>query len=478
MRAAFEFVYRIPRFRMELLHKYYPPELVNRFFDVLNIQKGLEKLLIEFTTSSVQIFFSLMVLAFYHPFFLLFGLVMVGMLYLIFRISFARGMESGMAASTHKYETAAWLEEIARTMGTFKLSGSDHFAMEQANRRVGKYIDARKSFYRVMKTFYRSEIAFKTFITAGLLILGSLLVIDKQINIGQFVAAEIIVITLTGAVEKAIYSMDTVYDTLVAFEKMGYVTDIPLEQSGGLDLHPEGKGLEVEIKQLGYRFPDRNGYTLHDISFHARPGEKVAVAGHSGSGKTTLIDLICGFYSSFEGEISINRIPVRNIHPAALRKQIGDNLSQQDVFKATLLDNLTMGIQGLSMDEVISVCDRMDLTSFIQSLPEGFATMIDPEGRKFPRSVLNKIILVRSLLKKPSLILLDDFISTLEKEEKEAIASWLFSAERPWTAIISTNDSQLLRHCNKIVWMNEGQVKKIMTWEEAQNDKEFSTICY
>jgi ABC-type bacteriocin/lantibiotic exporter with double-glycine peptidase domain len=477
-RAAFEFIYRIPRFKMDLLHKYYPPELINRFFDVMNIQKGIEKLLIEFTTSSVQIFFSLLVLAFYHPLFLLFGVVLVGILYLIFRFSFLGGLKAGMEASHYKYETAAWIEEVARTMGTFKLSGRDALAMEEMNHHVSRYIDARKRFYQVMKTFFRSEIAFKAIIVACLLILGSLLVIDKQINIGQFVAAELIVLSLAGAVEKAIYSMDTVYDTLVALEKIGYVTDIPVEEPGGITLQKESstKGLEVQVYQVSYQFPGRTGFAIRDISFDVKAGENVAITGLNGSGKSTLIDLICGFYGNYEGDISINRIPLRNIDAPSLRMLIGDNLSQQDVFRATLLQNLTMNKEGIGMDKVIELCDRFHLTAFIQSLPEGFETIMDPEGRKFPRNILSKIILVRSLLKEPGLVLLDDFITTLEREEKSEIAAWLFSPDKPWSVIVSTNDELLLKHCDKIVWIEDGAVRKTMTWQEASSDQAFKTI--
>jgi ABC-type transport system involved in cytochrome bd biosynthesis fused ATPase/permease subunit len=128
------------------------------------------------------------------------------------------------------------------------------------------------------------------------------------------------------------------------------------------------------------------------------------------------------------------------------------------------------------MDKVIELCDRFHLTAFIQSLPEGFETIMDPEGRKFPRNILSKIILVRSLLKEPGLVLLDDFITTLEREEKSEIAAWLFSPDKPWSVIVSTNDELLLKHCDKIVWIEDGAVRKTMTWQEASSDQAFKTI--
>jgi len=234
-RAAFEFAYRIPRFKMDLLHKFYPPELVNRFFDVLNIQKGLEKVVLDFTTAGVQVFFSLLILAFYHPLFVFFGFIFLSLLIVLFRLTFNPGVDTSIAASNEKYEMAAWLEELARTMGTFKLSGSDDLALNKTNDIVNKYISARQNHFRIIKTQLRAEVIFKIVITATFLVLGGILVVDKQLNIGQFVAAEIIVISLTAAVEKAVYSMSTVFDTLTALEKVGYVTDIPIDNDKGVD---------------------------------------------------------------------------------------------------------------------------------------------------------------------------------------------------------------------------------------------------
>nr|HQU58760.1 ABC transporter transmembrane domain-containing protein [Saprospiraceae bacterium] len=203
-RSAFDFAYRIPRLKMDKLTRYYPPELVNRFFDTLTLQKGLPKILMDFSTAVLQIAFGLILISFYHPFFVFFGLILIFILLAIFRFTGPGGLETSLKESKYKYEVAYWLEEIARAMSTFKLSGGSSFSLNKTDGLVYSYLDSRKKHFRILLFQYGNIVAFKTFITAGLLFLGSYLVIDNQINIGQFVAAEIVVILVMNSVEKLI----------------------------------------------------------------------------------------------------------------------------------------------------------------------------------------------------------------------------------------------------------------------------------
>ena len=122
-RAAFEFTYRIPRFQSSSIRGMYPPEMINKFFDTLNIQKGLPKLLMDFSSSAIQIIIGLILLSTYHPFFITFGVALILLLTAILYYTGPRGLESSLQESTFKYKVAHWLQEIARTMDTFKRAG-------------------------------------------------------------------------------------------------------------------------------------------------------------------------------------------------------------------------------------------------------------------------------------------------------------------------------------------------------------------
>ena len=236
-KAAFEFTYRLPRIRPDAFSDYYPPELMNRFFDVLTIQKGLPKLLIDLTAAAVQIIFGIILLSAYHPVFIGFGACTVLLVYLICRIYGPGGVKTSLNESKYKYKVVAWLEDIARDLPVYRHQRSDGLTdtlepIDKMDDLVANYITHRNAHFRVLKRFYYSGVAFKTAITGGLLILGTSLVVGREMSLGQFVAAELVIVLITGSVDKLTSGIDTVFDMLTAVEKIGYVTDMPLNSEG------------------------------------------------------------------------------------------------------------------------------------------------------------------------------------------------------------------------------------------------------
>ena len=225
-RAAFEFAYRIPKIKLEQLIKVYAPELMNRFFDVISIQKGITKILIDFSSASIQVLFGLVLLSLYHPFFIVFSLLLVIVLVTIFWLTMKRGLKTSLEESKHKYALAHWLEELARSNTTFKLAGKSTLSMNRTNEQTHKYTIAREKHFKILKWQYSLMVVFKVLVAVGLLLIGGLLVIDQQMNIGQFVAAEIVILLIVNSVEKAILSFETIYDVLTALEKIGQVIDL------------------------------------------------------------------------------------------------------------------------------------------------------------------------------------------------------------------------------------------------------------
>ena len=129
IRSSFEFGFRLPKIKTEELYNEYPPELANRFFDTLTIQKGAAKLLIDFSAALLQITFGIILLSLYHPFFILFGLLLLLLLYVIFKFSYNSGLSTSMKESKFKYKVVAWLQEIARNSFSFKKGTNFDFAL-------------------------------------------------------------------------------------------------------------------------------------------------------------------------------------------------------------------------------------------------------------------------------------------------------------------------------------------------------------
>jgi len=200
-RSSFEFVYRFPKMTSISLRNHYPPELANRFFDTLTVQKGLSKVLIDFPAAVLQIIFGIILLSFYHPFFIIYGVLLLVLIYIVFKFTASNGLQTSLKESKAKYKVAHWIQEVARSMLSFKLSGKTSLAMNRNDQLTTEYLEARESHFRILLLQFVQMIGFKILVTAGLLLIGGLLVLNQKMNIGQFVAAEIIILLVISSGE-------------------------------------------------------------------------------------------------------------------------------------------------------------------------------------------------------------------------------------------------------------------------------------
>lgn len=229
-KAAFEFTYRLPRIQQDALRPYYPPELMNRFFDVMSVQKALPKFLIDITAAVLQIIFGIILLSFYHPVFIVFGLVTLLLVVGVVLVLGKSGLETSLNESKYKYKVAAYLEELARDLSAYRKEADSFEAIDRMDNLVASYLSYRNAHFNILKRFFFNAVFFKTLIVGSLLIMGTWLVVDRQMTLGQFVAAELVIVLITGAVEKLIMSIEVVFDLLTAVEKLGNVTDLPLDR--------------------------------------------------------------------------------------------------------------------------------------------------------------------------------------------------------------------------------------------------------
>jgi ATP-binding cassette, subfamily B, bacterial len=447
VRYAYAFTDRIPRLDLKKIDGFYLPELVNRFFETVSLQKGFSKILLDIPTATIQILFGLILLSFYHTFFIVFGLLLLFLLWLMVHFTGNKGLQSSLEESVHKYRVAAWLEETARLVKTFKFSRSGlHF--KRADQKTVNYLQARTTHFNVLKFQYKVLIIFKVAITAAMLTGGVLLLLNQQINIGQFVAAEIIIIAIIASIEKIIVNLDSVYDVMTAVEKISKLTDKPVEEGGSYQLTGPAP-VSVSARQLGFTY-ETGRPVISKLDFTIAPGEKVCISGTAGSGKSTLLKLLTGAYKGFNGSLLINNIPIGNYDLASLRERMGILFLQEDIFQGTLWDNLTMGKANISKDYVARLCEITGLQKFLASLPDGYDTQLDPAGKRLPKSVVQKILLVRAMAHQPSLLILEEPWQGLNGSYRKNIQELLLNA-KDTTVIISTSDEAFAKQCNQVI---------------------------
>ncbi len=460
-RAAFEFAYRIPRVRMEALYRQYAPELMNRFFDVMTIQKGLSKIIIDFSAATLQIVFGLILLSFYHPFFIIFSLLLILAVYIILRISIPQGLKTSLDESKHKYEVAYWLEEVARTATSFKLSGTGTLPMTRTDKHVGDYIEARDSHFSVLIRHYSLMVIFKVLVASGLLAIGGILVMEQHMNIGQFVAAEIIILLVMASVEKLILSTETIYDVLTSLEKIGQVADLEMDHYEGIRLSEDSnsKGLEVEVSGMSFSYPGQSNETLKNINLHVKEGERIVITGPSGSGKSTLLQVIAALFEPSEGTLAYQGFSRGSLDINDLQSTIGACLSQEQLFNGTLLENISMGRPEVSMKNVQWAIENLGLLPFVKSLPKGYDSIIDPQGRKLPRSIIQKLIIARCIVDKPRLLLLETVLEKLDPTEFNSIIDFLFDPAHRWSIVAVSSNEYMAASADRQVIVENGTIK-------------------
>lgn len=461
-KAAFEFAFRVPRIKMEAVLHLHFPELMNRFFDVLTIQKGLPKLLIDLSTGIIQILFGLLLLSFYHPFFVFFGLFLMVILFLIFYTTGPKGLQSSIVESKYKYKAVYWLEELARALYSFKLSGSTDLPIKKTDYFVNNYLKNRRKHFRVLITQYSYVLLFKAVVTAGLLIIGTILVVQREITLGQFVASEVIIILILNSVEKIIMYMDVVYDMLTAVDKISHVTDLPLEKTGGIDIPTNFdipyEGFNIDVKNLSYTYPGTTRPSIKNISIAIPGGQRICIGGVGGSGKNTLTNTLAGMYSHFEGSVTYNKYSLRDLDRVHLRDRIGKNVSAEDIFEGTILENILVGKPFAEEMAAIEALELVGLMNTVNSLPEGLNTPILSSGKGFSQTFIQKLILARCLAKRPNVLILNDMFGTFSKNERLQLIQTLTEPSHPWTLILVSNDPLIMAACDRTVYLSKGEI--------------------
>ncbi len=458
-RFSLDFANKIPKIDSKELNNDHLPELMNRFFEVINLQKGLSKILLDIPLAVIQIVFGLVLLSFYNSTFIILGLLLILLLYFIFNYTSKKGLIASYNESENKYEVASWLEEIARSYKTFKISSQNNFHLKRTDDLVKDYLVSKTKHFEILKFQYWSLIVFKLLISAMMLIIGAVLLINQQLNIGQFIAAEIVILLILSAVEKLILNLEVAYTILTGVEKLNVINDKKSEVQGQTSFVSNHNGIALEVQNLNFKF-DENKPLLENISFNIPAGAKVCVMGDGGSGKSILLELIGGTLKNFEGVINVNTIPINNLNQKEYRKNIGIFYNEQDIFEGTLYENICMGNESITPADIMKHAEMLEIKEFISLLPEGLYTPLQPTGKGLSTIMAKKILLLRAIVHQPELLVLDEPFELAGAESSKKISKYLIDLPNT-TCMIVSGYIPFAKRADLIIWLEKGQIKHI-----------------
>lgn len=454
VRVVSDLAARLPRVRVDVYDRGHGPELVNRFFDVLTIQKSGSALLIDGLDIVLQTGIGLLVLGFYHPLLLVFDVLLIASIAFIL-LGLGRGaVMTARKESYAKYEVAGALEELARAPVAYKLAGAQGFASARLAELAGDYVAARRKHYGVVFRQLVGAVTLHAAAGTALLTLGGFLVIQGQLTLGQLVAAELIVSAALASFVKFGKQLEEFYDLLAGVDKLGILFDLPLEQDVGESQAPGPAGAALELRRVSYRYPGQ-ATGVRDVSLRIEPNQRVAVRGPRRSGKSTLADLVSGMREPDSGVVLFDGVDLRDVAKVSIRSQ--EYLVRGfEIIEASIVDNVRVGRAEVSMDRVRDALACLGILAELHELPEGLRTEIACSGSPLSRSTALLLILARAIVGQPRAIIIDGVLDELDRTSLSHALTALTSPDAPWTLLVFTSRDEVCDAMERVVDLEPG----------------------
>lgn len=394
-------------------------ELINRYFEIMIVQKNVPLLVTGAFSLALQTVVGLSIVSFYHPVFLMFNLLLLLSIYAIWKVWGVRAMRQALTVSAAKYETARWLEEIARGNHFFKSERHILFALDRTDEVTGTYIAARKQFFRstVSQTFM--FLLLYALASAALLGLGGWLVIRNQLTLGQLVAAELILSAILFGLSKFASQLSLFYELFTSLEKISHFYQLPLEDTNGR-FEPAAKAQDIIIDQVEHRF--RNRAFL--LNFTLPVGAKIMASTRSNTLEKLLIDLLQGHREPTHGRILVGERDLLDYNLHQWRDQIMV-LDNAMMMEGTIDHYLRFGCPQASRADIQHVLRTVDLEVTINDLKAGLETELTPSGFPLSYSEVLRLKLAVALLSKPQLLVMTEIYDVLSQSQRQHLFDYI-----------------------------------------------------
>lgn len=436
VRVARDFAERLTGVKREVLDQAHGPELVNRFLEVVTIQKKSAELLMYAVNTVLATAVGMVVLSLFHPALLGFVLVLLLLIFVVVYLLGLRAVRSAVAESAAKYEILAWLEDLVREEVTFTTHSGAAFAMQRTDTLCQHYLQERGGHFRILFRQILGALAIQAFAATAVLGVGGWLVINQQLTPGQLVASELIVSTIASNIGKLGSLLASYYDVCAAADKINLVLTLPQERSSGEQPNQAAAQHRIEVVGLGYAYHDQH-QVLEQLDLVIEAGERLAVTGLHGAGISTLLELLAGRRTPTAGYITYGGVDLRQLDLRQLRESIV-LVRGAEIFAGSVEENLRLGRDGITSTAVREALELVELWDPLMRLPAGLQTRLDTGAPSLSASEALRLTLARALLHKPRVLLLDNALDALDIQLRERVTATLLDPNKPWTVVLAS----------------------------------------
>lgn len=480
-RVSLHLADHLPQVDHEVIEREFSPQLINRFFDVLTIQKTMSKILFDGPGAALQVVIALMLMSFYSPYLLAFAVgLMIFIVFVIWVLGIG-GLRTSIQESYSKYDVADWLEELARCQVGFKMNSSRDFSLLKADQLVVRYVKARRNHFQVLFRQAFGIYLFQAVASAGVLAIGGWLVINRELTLGQVVASEIVVVGALEGLEKLIRMMENYYDLLTGLDKVGHLSDMPRERAKGRELPINQGGARVTCRHVRFSYDEKNE-VISNLDLTIESGEHVSLVGKSGVGKSTLALMMCGLHEPTHGLVQINGLDIRDLDLVNLRRSVSLVSDTNEIFAGTIEENILMGRDDISHEDLQWAIEIAQLSEELARLPRGLQTSLVTEGRNLSRGQIQRIMIARAIVSRPQLLILDEGFTGVDENDKLAILDSLFRRDHGWTIVDISHDPEIVSRSTTIHVLAKGHivesgaVKELLSRGESELRRLFPTL--
>lgn len=355
------------------------------------------------------------------------------------------------------------------------LNGIQTVKAYNAERRTKR--DTETKFVKLLKSIFslacvgNTQEALKGFVEliGGVLILwiGGISVIKGDMTAGGLIAFNSLLVYFLDPIKNLINLQPQIQTAVVAADRLGEILDLEVEKTEN-ELHkaaPETLKGDIVIRNLDFRYGTRS-LVLEDVNLEIPKGSNVAFVGESGSGKTTLSKLLLHMYSPEKGEILIGDRSIEDIQIETLRDKIAYIPQETFLFSGSIYDNLTLGMDDVTMDDVVQATKLAQAHDFINELPGRYNTFLEENGANLSGGQRQRLAIARAMLKKPDVLILDEATSNLDSITERALDVTINEFAKDMTTIFIAHRLSTIKNCDRIFVLDKGKIVESGTHKE------------